>query len=45
VKTLPQIREGIEERQWPEAQAGIGKVAESIRSYSAKLDEAIGLLK
>ena len=45
VKTLPMIREGIEERKWVEAQTGIARVSESIRAYTAKLDEAVSLLK
>jgi len=45
VKTLPGIREGIEERQWTEAQSYIGKVAETLKAYTAQLEQAITILK
>jgi N-acetylated-alpha-linked acidic dipeptidase len=40
VKTLPGIREAIEERRWDEANQYIGVVARALNAYSAKLDRA-----
>jgi N-acetylated-alpha-linked acidic dipeptidase len=44
VKTLPGIREAIEQRNWAEAQEQIGIAAQTISAYSTKLDEASKLL-
>jgi N-acetylated-alpha-linked acidic dipeptidase len=41
VKTLPGIREAIEERHWEEANRYIGVVSRAINAYSARLDGAI----
>ena len=41
VKTLPGIREGIEERRWEEANQYIGVVARALNAYSNRLDGAI----
>ena len=41
VKTLPGIREAIEERHWDEADRYIGVVSRAINAYSARLDRAI----
>jgi N-acetylated-alpha-linked acidic dipeptidase len=41
VKTLPGIREAIEERHWDEANQYIGVVARALNAYSARLDRAI----
>ena len=41
VKTLPGIREAIEERRWDEANQYIGVVARVLNAYSARLDSAI----
>jgi N-acetylated-alpha-linked acidic dipeptidase len=41
VKTLPGIREAIEERHWDEANRYIGVVAQALNAYSARLDRAI----
>jgi N-acetylated-alpha-linked acidic dipeptidase len=41
VKTLPGIREAIEERRWDEANRYIGVVSRAINAYSARLDGAI----
>lgn len=38
VKTLPAVREAIEQRDFPQAEAQIGVVAEVIAAYAAKLD-------
>ncbi len=40
VKTLPGIREAIEERRWDEANQYIGVVSRAINAYSASLDRA-----
>ena len=40
VKTLPGIREAIEERRWDEANRYIGVVSRSLNAYSARLDRA-----
>jgi N-acetylated-alpha-linked acidic dipeptidase len=40
VKTLPAIREAIEERRWDEANLYMGVVAHAINAYSASLDRA-----
>jgi N-acetylated-alpha-linked acidic dipeptidase len=41
VKTLPGIREAIEERRWDEANRYIGVVSRVLNAYSARLDHAI----
>jgi N-acetylated-alpha-linked acidic dipeptidase len=41
VKTLPGIREAIEERRWDEANQYVGVVARALSAYSAQLDRAI----
>jgi N-acetylated-alpha-linked acidic dipeptidase len=41
VKTLPGIREAIEERRWDEANQYMGVVAHALDAYSAQLDRAI----
>jgi N-acetylated-alpha-linked acidic dipeptidase len=41
VKTMPGIREAIEERRWDEANQYIGVVARALNAYSARLDRAI----
>jgi N-acetylated-alpha-linked acidic dipeptidase len=43
VKTLPGIREAIEERRWDEANRYIGVVSRSLSAYSARLDRAIAV--
>ena len=43
VKTLPGIREAIEERRWDEANRYIGVVSRSLSAYSARLDHAISV--
>jgi N-acetylated-alpha-linked acidic dipeptidase len=40
VKTLPGIREAIEERRWDEANQYIGVVSRALNAYSARLDRA-----
>jgi N-acetylated-alpha-linked acidic dipeptidase len=41
VKTLPGIREAIEDRRWDEANEYIGVVARALSAYSNRLDRAI----
>jgi N-acetylated-alpha-linked acidic dipeptidase len=41
VKTLPGIREAIEERRWDEANRYVGVVSRALNAYSARLDRAI----
>jgi N-acetylated-alpha-linked acidic dipeptidase len=44
VKTLPAIREAIEERRWDEANQYMGVVAHALNAYSERLDSAISSL-
>jgi N-acetylated-alpha-linked acidic dipeptidase len=41
VKTLPGIREAIEERRWDEANQYMGVVSHVLNAYSARMDRAI----
>jgi N-acetylated-alpha-linked acidic dipeptidase len=41
VKTLPGIREAIEDRRWDEANEYMGVVARALNAYSSRLDRAI----
>lgn len=45
VKTLPMIREAIEQRNWVEAEQGILRVSENLKKYTAEIDKATELLK
>ena len=45
VKTLPAIREAIEERKWDEAAAQVEVVARAIERYAAEIDRATEILK
>ncbi len=45
VKTLPGIREAIEQRNWSEAETQIGITAQLIENYSADIDKASNILK
>ena len=45
VKTLPGIREAIEQRNWKEAQENIGIVSETISNYRTQVQQAIGITK
>jgi N-acetylated-alpha-linked acidic dipeptidase len=45
VKTLPGIREAIEQRNWKEAQEQIQIVAKNISNYARQIDEAVGILR
>jgi N-acetylated-alpha-linked acidic dipeptidase len=44
VKTLPAIREAIEQKNWAEAQEGIGTVSKTIQVYNAQVLQAVNLL-
>lgn len=44
VKTLPGVREGIEERAWDEATLFVGEIARALDRFSDGLEEATGLL-
>lgn len=45
VKTLPSIRESIEQRDWIEAVRQIGYVAQTIENFAAEIDKAANLAK
>jgi N-acetylated-alpha-linked acidic dipeptidase len=45
VKTLPGIREAIEERNWKEAQENIEIVARTLNEYSTQVEAACGQMK
>ena len=45
VKTLPGIREGIEERNWKEAQDNIEVVAKAIETYTNEVKQASSIVK
>ena len=45
VKTMPQIREGLEERRPDETREGLRKVADAIGALARQVDEAAALLK
>jgi N-acetylated-alpha-linked acidic dipeptidase len=45
VKTLPGIREGIEEKNWKEAQQYIDEVAITLEQYNTNVQKALDLLK
>ena len=45
VKTLPGVREGIEERHWKEAQERIEIVSQTLQNYIAEIYKAISLAK
>jgi N-acetylated-alpha-linked acidic dipeptidase len=44
VKTIPGVRESIEERQWKDAQENIDIVAETIKNYTERIGEAIKII-
>ena len=45
VKTLPGIREGVEERNWKEAQENIAIVAGALDEYTKQVEKAINTIK
>jgi len=44
-KTLPGVREAIEDRRWPDANRYAKLTAAALNSYSDRLDEATAILK
>jgi N-acetylated-alpha-linked acidic dipeptidase len=45
VKTLPGIREAIEQRNWKEAQVNTDNVAKAITTYNTQVEQAINVVK
>lgn len=45
VKTLPMIREAIEQNNYPEAEQGITRVSEALKAFTSEIDKATALLK
>lgn len=45
VKTLPGVREAIEEYKWQETQEQMAKLAEVLNAYAEQLDQATALMK
>ena len=45
VKTLPGIREAIEQRNWTEAQANIDILAETLQAYTEQVRKAVVMLR
>lgn len=45
VKTLPMIREAIEQKNWAEAQEGIQRVSTTLLQFAAQVDKATTLAK
>jgi N-acetylated-alpha-linked acidic dipeptidase len=45
VKTLPAIREAIEQRNWKETQTGVQNVAHVVQDYSEQIRQAIEVVK
>ncbi|HEX8039165.1 MAG TPA: M28 family metallopeptidase [Chryseosolibacter sp.] len=45
VKTLPGIREAIEQRNWNEAQEQIAVAANAVDSYSQQVEKAVSMIK
>ena len=42
VKTMPGVREAIEQGYWPEAEREIGRIAERLNAAAALIDQARG---
>jgi N-acetylated-alpha-linked acidic dipeptidase len=45
VKTLPGVREAIEQRRWPEVDQYITIIAAALSAYSDRLDQIEALLR
>lgn len=45
VKTLPAVRESLEQRNWTEAQTQIGVVAQVIKNFAGEIERATALAK
>ena len=44
-KTLPGVREGIEEKRYQEAENEVTRVAKALQDYAAAIDSAAGELE
>lgn len=44
VKTLPAVREAIEQRNWPEAESQIGVVAQTLERFANEIERATAIL-
>ncbi len=44
VKTMPLIRESIEQRKWKDAEKGVEITAKVLDNFTAQIDVAVGLL-
>jgi N-acetylated-alpha-linked acidic dipeptidase len=44
VKTIPGVREAIEQSDWREAEAEVGRVSERLNAAAALIEKAAGLL-
>ena len=44
MKTLPAVREAIEQRQWKEAEQQMGVVAGTITAFAKEIDKATAVL-
>jgi N-acetylated-alpha-linked acidic dipeptidase len=45
VKTLPAVREAIEQRNWKEAEEQVGLVAKTIEGFAREIDKATGVVE
>ena len=45
VKTMPMIREAIEQKNFPEAEKGVARVSDALNAFTAEIDKATDLLK
>jgi N-acetylated-alpha-linked acidic dipeptidase len=45
VKTLPAVREAVEQRNWKEAEEQIGLVSTVIEGYAKEVDRATAILQ
>jgi N-acetylated-alpha-linked acidic dipeptidase len=45
VKTLPMIREAVEQKNWAEAEQGITRVSDTLVQFAKQIDKATALLK
>lgn len=44
VKTLPGIREAIDQRNWKEAQENIGIVSKTLENYTLQVQQAMNII-
>jgi N-acetylated-alpha-linked acidic dipeptidase len=45
VKTLPYVREAVEQQKWQEAAKGVDVISRRLAALAAQLDEAVSMLK